>query len=283
MSSLASTPGLKVGSGRGPALPKLRLLAPPLRPRWRPPFVAVCVAVMLGCLIGLLMINIALTRGAYREHQLELKQTELMETQQALAEKVAAESSPAVLSQRARDLGMIPNSTPAFIRLSDGTVLGQPTPAQPQAPAEAAPLAPGSTLTAEQQQQAAELAAAQAEAKARADAAAIAAGLDPATLGDAAVPITPTTQTASGAAQNSSAQAGSGQAPTLPSATPVDASANPGAGAATTADGATGGVATAGGAASTDGAAAGAAPAAGSGAGAGIGDGAVTVQGGAPR
>ncbi len=266
---------MKAGPSRGPALPKLRLLAPPLRPRWRPPFVAVCVAVMLGCLIGLLMINIALTRGAYREHQLELKQTELMETQQALAEKVAAESSPAVLSQRAKDLGMIPNSTPAFIRLSDGTVLGQPTPAQAQVPAEAAPLAPGSTLTAEQQQQAAEMAAAQAEAKARADAAAIAAGLDPATIGDAAVPITPSAQPPSAQTSSGATQAAQSQVSTLPSATPVGQVPVQGeAPPATDGAAATGSSPAAAGGTDAAGAGSGPAPA---------GDGATLVQGGAGR
>lgn len=120
-----ATPAVRSGARR----PRLRLMVPPIRTSWRPSFVLVCVSLMVSCLVALLGINIALTRGAYTEQQLTVKQTALMERQQSLAEKVDRASAPEVLAQRARDLGMIPNSTPSFIRLSDGRILGVPTPA----------------------------------------------------------------------------------------------------------------------------------------------------------
>ncbi len=120
----------RVAGARAAALrPALRLLTPPLARQRRPSFVGVCALLMVACLGALLAINIVLSRGAYTEQKLTLKQAALAETQEALAEKVAHDSAPDVLSQKARDLGMIPNSSPAFVKLSDGTILGVPTPA----------------------------------------------------------------------------------------------------------------------------------------------------------
>lgn len=109
--------------------PRLRVLAAPARVTWRPSFVAACVAVLVASLLAVLVINLVLSRGAYAENQLELRQIALTEAEQALAEELALESSPSALSARARELGMIPNASPAFIRLADGRVLGKPTPA----------------------------------------------------------------------------------------------------------------------------------------------------------
>lgn len=114
-------------SARDHLFPRLRLLVSPPTPRWRPPFVAACITVLVGSLLALLLLNIGLARGAYTENQLSLQQTALMEKEQALAEQVSRDSSPQLLAERARNLGMIPNTTPAFIQLSDGTILGDPT------------------------------------------------------------------------------------------------------------------------------------------------------------
>lgn len=133
MSASAQVTTERASSARtlvGAVRPRIRVLTTPLRTRWRPSFVSLCVTLMVACLTALLGINIVLTRGAYAEQQLSVKQTALMEQEQALAERVARESAPEVLAQRARDLGMIPNSSPAFIRMSDGAILGVPTPAQ---------------------------------------------------------------------------------------------------------------------------------------------------------
>ena len=112
------------------ALPRLRLLVSPPRAGRRPKFVTACVGVLVACLLVLLLLNIGLARGAYHEKQLTLQQTALMEQEQALSEQVSREGSPSALAEKARDLGMIENPTPAFIQLSDGTVLGEPKPAE---------------------------------------------------------------------------------------------------------------------------------------------------------
>lgn len=127
---MSTVTAARQGSARVQSLrPALRLLAPPLTRRWRPSFVALCSLIMLGCLGALLGINILLTRGAYTEQQLTLQQTALTESEQSLSDEVAKAASPVQLGARARALGMIPNSSPAFIELSSGTIAGSPTPA----------------------------------------------------------------------------------------------------------------------------------------------------------
>lgn len=116
------------------ALPRLRLYVSPPASARRPKFITACVGVLVACLLVLLLLNIGLARGAYHEKQLIQQRTALMEQEQALGEAVAQQDSPSALAEKAHDLGMIENPTPAFIQLSDGTVLGEPKPAQ--APAE---------------------------------------------------------------------------------------------------------------------------------------------------
>ena len=96
---------------------------------------------------AVLLMNIALTRGAYDVQGVQRDVTLLSEREQALTERLAAEAAPARLSERATALGMVPSTSPAFIRLSDGAVLGVPQPAEAPVvptvePVAAAPSAP---------------------------------------------------------------------------------------------------------------------------------------------
>ena len=50
-------------------------------------------------------------------------------TAASLTTQLQARSSTSALALRASDLGMVPNPYPAFIRLSDGTIVGDPQPA----------------------------------------------------------------------------------------------------------------------------------------------------------
>ena len=128
----AAVRAVRPGARRVPErVARLRVVAAPLQAGRRLPFVALCVALLLASLIAVLVVNIALSRGAYDVHQLQQRRTALAEREQQLAERLAIDSSPARLSERARELGMIPGTSPAFIRLSDGAVLGSPAPADP--------------------------------------------------------------------------------------------------------------------------------------------------------
>ncbi|MFC5998359.1 hypothetical protein ACFP6A_06450 [Quadrisphaera sp. GCM10027208] len=119
--------------GRRGAPPRLQVVRAPAGRRRTVPFVAVVAALLASTLVALLMLNIALSRGAFTVHELERRSDLLAEEQQALAERLAVEASPARLAERAAGLGMVPNENPAGLRLEDGAVLGTPAPAAPPA------------------------------------------------------------------------------------------------------------------------------------------------------
>jgi hypothetical protein len=137
--------GLAAPAPRAPRRqgPRLAVVAPP-PVRSRGPFALVCAALLAGTLVSLLLLNIALSRGSYREHELEQRRADLADQQQALSERLAAEAAPGRLAQRAAALGMVSNPNPVFLRLSDGAVLGAPTPAPalPSPPPPAPPSPP---------------------------------------------------------------------------------------------------------------------------------------------
>ena len=127
-----TSPARRSSAPRIPS-PRLRVVPPPSTRR-RLPFAAVCAAVLAMSLLGLLMLNISLTRGAYDVNSLQREATLLGEREQTIAEQLAGQAAPQRLADRAAELGMVPSTNPAFIRLSDGAILGVPQPAQ--APAE---------------------------------------------------------------------------------------------------------------------------------------------------
>lgn len=131
-----------------PASPRLRVVPPPRRRRSpRTPFVLLVVGLLAGGLLGLLMLNTVLAQDAFVLHDLRTQSSALSDREDALVQQVAAREAPGALAARARALGMVPNPNPAFIRLSDGTVLGKPAPATapPAPPATTPSKAPQST------------------------------------------------------------------------------------------------------------------------------------------
>ena len=87
-------------------------------------FLALCVLLLLGGFVGVLLLNTAMAQGSYTMRDLQHRSDELADTQDALRHQIDGVSGPGPLAQRARQLGMVPAETPAFLRLSDGKVLG---------------------------------------------------------------------------------------------------------------------------------------------------------------
>lgn len=124
----------------------------------RTPFVLLVVLLLGGGLIGLLVLNSALSEGAFRLDDLQKDTKSLTDEEQALQRDVDAYSAPDALQRRARELGMVPGGDPAFLN-PDGTILGVPgsaarqsaarTPVSPPpevlAPVTAAPASPAAT------------------------------------------------------------------------------------------------------------------------------------------
>ncbi|MEW2069137.1 septum formation initiator family protein [Streptomyces sp. NPDC007346] len=92
----------------------------------RTPFVLLVVLLLGGGLITLLLLNSALNEGSFRLSKLKRETTELTDEQQALQRDVDSYSQPDALERRARELGMVPGGSPAFLN-PDGTVRGVPT------------------------------------------------------------------------------------------------------------------------------------------------------------
>ncbi|MFG2422080.1 septum formation initiator family protein [Streptomyces sp. NPDC048448] len=91
----------------------------------RTPFVLLVVLLLGGGLIGLLVLNSALSEGSFHLDDLQKGTKTLTDEEQALQRDVDAYSAPDALQRRARELGMIPGGDPAFLN-PDGTVKGVP-------------------------------------------------------------------------------------------------------------------------------------------------------------
>nr|WP_238420283.1 septum formation initiator family protein [Streptomyces taklimakanensis] len=94
----------------------------------RTPFVLLVVLLLGSGLLALLLLNAAVNQGSFELDELEKQAEELAEEEQALQQELDSHSAPGPLSERARELGMVPGGNPVFI-LPDGTVRGVPEPA----------------------------------------------------------------------------------------------------------------------------------------------------------
>ncbi len=121
--------------GRLRLVPPLRTGAP------RAPFVLLLGTLLVGGLVGLLVLHTALAEDSFRLHDLKVRSALLTDRGQALEQQVAAEAAPRRLAARAEAMGMVRSENPAFIRLSDGKVLGRPKAGVAPAVAPVAPAA----------------------------------------------------------------------------------------------------------------------------------------------
>ncbi|MCL8010548.1 hypothetical protein [Streptomyces sp. AS02] len=94
----------------------------------RAPFVLLVVLLLGGGLIGLLVLNSALSEGAFKLDDLKRDTKAFTDEEQSLQRDIDAYSAPDALQRRARELGMVPGGDPAFLN-PDGTVMGVPSPA----------------------------------------------------------------------------------------------------------------------------------------------------------
>jgi hypothetical protein len=94
----------------------------------RTPFVLLVVLLLGGGLIGLLVLNSAISEGSFKLTDLQKETKSLTDEQQGLQRDIDAYSAPEALVRRARELGMVPGGDPAFLD-PDGTVKGVPSPA----------------------------------------------------------------------------------------------------------------------------------------------------------
>ncbi|MEU9880577.1 FtsB family cell division protein [Streptomyces phaeochromogenes] len=111
----------------------------------RTPFVLLVVLLLGGGLIGLLVLNSALSEGSFQLDDLQRDTKSLTDEEQALQRDVDAYSAPDALQRRARELGMVPGGDPAFLN-PDGSVRGVPSAAAEQSSVSAPVVRPPDVL-----------------------------------------------------------------------------------------------------------------------------------------
>lgn len=107
-----------------PQRPGLQVVRPPAAERGRTLFVVSCLLLLVGGLLTLLLINTALAQGSFTIHDLQVRSGELGDREQSLRQDIDVQAAPERLATRAQALGMVPSQSPAFLRLSDGKLLG---------------------------------------------------------------------------------------------------------------------------------------------------------------
>lgn len=98
-------------------------------PSPRFPFVTLVTMILVGGVVGLLLFNTSMQQAAFAAAALERQAQALAERQQTLEMELEELRDPQRLAETARSQGMVPVSRPAFLRLEDGTFLGDPAPA----------------------------------------------------------------------------------------------------------------------------------------------------------
>jgi hypothetical protein len=140
MSQMATARALPRVATARPAVRDLRVVVG--APKGSAGVVSLFIGLLTAGLIAVLLLNTSMASGAFVLNDLQNKSNELTDTETALRHAVVAQSAPAELAQRALELGMVPAGSAAFLRVSDGAVLGVAKPVARVAPPAADPAAP---------------------------------------------------------------------------------------------------------------------------------------------
>ncbi|MBA2444741.1 MAG: hypothetical protein H0V49_05355 [Nocardioidaceae bacterium] len=106
--------------------PRLTTVAKPGVQAPRLPFVLFVMGLLFTGLIGLLLLNTALQRGAYAATDLRQELTGLEVRRELLQTRVSALQDPQRVTQEALSLGMVENESPVFLSLGTGSIIGKP-------------------------------------------------------------------------------------------------------------------------------------------------------------
>lgn len=84
----------------------------------------IAVGIVLAIFAGKLGLSIAISQGAYEARALSIEERDLSRVERVLSQNVDRLASPQNLAENAISLGMVQNTNPATLRLSDGAILG---------------------------------------------------------------------------------------------------------------------------------------------------------------
>lgn len=112
------------------AVPKLR-------------YIVVLLAGIFAILGGQLLLSIAVSGGAYEIASLKSDVRSSEQRVQIVGEEISALVAPDTLATLAGSMGMVPDNNPAYLRVSDGAVMGEAIPAQASSGAQVYPVTAG--------------------------------------------------------------------------------------------------------------------------------------------
>jgi hypothetical protein len=133
MSTPLFQPGNRLPRSSWEAVERARLTVVPRgsRKASRVPFVTLVSVLLLGGVVGLLLFNTHMQQGSFVASSLEERAAVLAGQEESLQMQLDRLRDPQHVAARAKKLGMVPASSPAFLRLGDGKVLGNPEVADP--------------------------------------------------------------------------------------------------------------------------------------------------------
>ncbi|HLN77366.1 MAG TPA: hypothetical protein VK204_10005 [Nocardioidaceae bacterium] len=126
------------------AVERARLTVVPRRTQKAPkvPFVTLVSLLLVGGVVGLLLFNTNMQQASFVATSMEERAAVLAGKEESLRMQLHRLRDPQNVAAHAKKLGMVPASSPAFIRLSDGKVLGRPEVAAPTDVLRITPLPP---------------------------------------------------------------------------------------------------------------------------------------------
>lgn len=144
MSTPLYQPRSRVPRNAWAAVERARLTVVPRRttPAPRVPFATLVSLLLVGGVAGLLLFNTHMQQSSFVASSLEETAAVLTGKEESLRMQVHRLRDPQHVAARAKRLGMVPATSPAFVRLSDGKVLGSPEAAQGSEAFRIAPLPP---------------------------------------------------------------------------------------------------------------------------------------------
>jgi hypothetical protein len=95
----------------------------------RVPFVTLVSLLLVSGVAGLLLFNTSMQQASFTATAMAEQASLLDAREQSLQMELERLRDPQRVAVQARAIGMVPPSSPAFLRLSDGKVLGNPAPA----------------------------------------------------------------------------------------------------------------------------------------------------------
>lgn len=119
---------------------RLTVVARPVQRAPRMPFVSLVSLLLVTGVVGLLLFNTHMQQASFAATALQERAVALDAREQALQLQLDKLRNPQRVALRARQLGMVPAPSPAFLRLSDGDILGRPAVARPTDGIRIAPL-----------------------------------------------------------------------------------------------------------------------------------------------